>query len=656
MSQFAAFFLLFAATVIASLADCSLAHSSTATSSSDAAAPFIAKAIERRLHEREEWRRLVHYRKRSFGLGWQSEADNKRFFLAENGKDDPRAELVETLKLGFTNQLLPPAREGAPSLTARCQFPARWSWLAQELAISDSLLPTNDCSPYFAFRDRVRPLSATLIFSGYYVNNPSSAFGHLLLRLNRSDRSKGASGSELLDNGVNYAAVNTVSNPVLYAIYGLTGVFEGSFSSIPYYYKVREYSDYESRDLWEYELDLTREELDRLVAHLWELGSTHFDYFYLTENCAYHLLAALEAAAPRTNLLDRIPFYVIPVDAVKAVTEEPGLVKRVDYRPSTQRILRERYSLLSKEEKARFLKIRDQAKPAEEVKDLPPESAARVLDTVLDHIDHKHFKELILKTNQSAIDQKQNVLVARSRLPAGGQVQIEVGEKDYPHKSHDSLRWYLGFGNQKIDTRDNETFLEGEVRFALHDIHDPLDGYLAYSTVEFFKVRARYYTKPSRGELTNYTLFTASNLAPFSNLNSSRAWRVQMAAHRVRDRRCENCLAAVTQGLMGYSWAPAQTLVVYGLLGGYGETSPDFRDAKWIASAAANLGFRWNVYGPLTLAGEVEGRRVFDRETFDRLNTMAKLRWNGSTTQAFELEYLQEVATQEAILRYIRYF
>ena len=25
---------------------------------------------------------------------------------------------------------------------------------------------------------------------------------------------------------------------------------------MPYYYKVREYNDYESRDLWEYELEL----------------------------------------------------------------------------------------------------------------------------------------------------------------------------------------------------------------------------------------------------------------------------------------------------------------------------------------------------------------------------------------------------------------
>ena len=70
------------------------------------------------------------------------------------------------------------------------------------------------------------------------------------------------------------------------------------FHALPYFYKVREYNDYESRDLWEYDLNLSPRAVAMLVAHLWELGSTYFDYFYLSENCSYHSLAVLGVAEP----------------------------------------------------------------------------------------------------------------------------------------------------------------------------------------------------------------------------------------------------------------------------------------------------------------------------------------------------------------------
>jgi hypothetical protein len=39
------------------------------------------------------------------------------------------------------------------------------------------------------------------------------------------------------------------ANPVLYAFKRLTGLVVGTVKLYPYYYKVREYNDHESRDL-----------------------------------------------------------------------------------------------------------------------------------------------------------------------------------------------------------------------------------------------------------------------------------------------------------------------------------------------------------------------------------------------------------------------
>jgi hypothetical protein len=88
------------------------------------------------------------------------------------------------------------------------------------------------------------------------MNNPASMFGHTFLRV---DKNREGPEQTLLNYGVNYAAnVDTKNvNALAYAFEGLFGFFRGTFTLFPYYAKVQEYSNWESRDLWEYELDFT---------------------------------------------------------------------------------------------------------------------------------------------------------------------------------------------------------------------------------------------------------------------------------------------------------------------------------------------------------------------------------------------------------------
>jgi len=69
---------------------------------------------------------------------------------------------------------------------------------------------------------------------------------------------------------------------------------------------VKEYGDFENRDIWEYRLQLTAAQTERLLMHVWELKESYFDYFFFTENCAYQLLPLLEVANPELHLTDRL--------------------------------------------------------------------------------------------------------------------------------------------------------------------------------------------------------------------------------------------------------------------------------------------------------------------------------------------------------------
>ena len=80
--------------------------------------------------------------------------------------------------------------------------------------------------------------------------------------------------------------------------------------------KVQAYRDIENRDMWEYRLNLTPAQIDRLLMHAWELGNAYFDYFFFKENCSYHILSLLEYADPTLHLRDHFHFWTIPADTV----------------------------------------------------------------------------------------------------------------------------------------------------------------------------------------------------------------------------------------------------------------------------------------------------------------------------------------------------
>ena len=70
---------------------------------------------------------------------------------------------------------------------------------------------------------------------------------------------------------------------------GVTGGFKGRFSIKPYYLKLREYGDIENRDIWEYQLGLSQEQIRFVLMHVWELQLTYFDYFFFKEAHKFYL-------------------------------------------------------------------------------------------------------------------------------------------------------------------------------------------------------------------------------------------------------------------------------------------------------------------------------------------------------------------------------
>jgi len=509
------------------------------------AARAVAEARATRLFETAAWRRLLHVHPTA-QHGWEAEPDGPAFYLSPRGAFDPEAEMLATLEALY----LPASRGDDHAL---CMFPARARFLGDFLHIDD--LPRPVCGARDAFYARLRPKKVLFVFSSYRVESPASAFGHVLLRVERDDREvlrRDAGPHALADLGVDYSADVGAENPVTYALKGLFGQFRGTFKALPYAAKVREYQDFEARDLWEYELALTEDERRTFLEHLWELGQTSFDYFYATENCAYHVLALLDVVRPEAHLLAALSRPVIPNDALAAVWSAPGLVAKVHFRPSARRVADARLRALTGDERAvaealALVPRRPEADAA--VTKLAPSARARVLDAAADLVDVAHPELLGDATQDSpARARKLELLVLRAAVDvASPELDVPPPEDAAPHLAHGSRRIALGTGYGTM----GGAYLEGRARLLFHDTLDPSPGLPPLATLEVLELTARAYPRAGALAVERLTLARVEKLAPLGTLDGGLSYRVFLGGDRVRDRGCAGCFVAKLETQVG---------------------------------------------------------------------------------------------------------
>lgn len=488
---------------------------------------LIRRAAELRLWEQRYWHLLLHYRK-NLGEGYTSEADGPPFFLAPNGKTDPRAELEATLRKLFTDEPV-----GRTAQLAQCAFVARYHWLKLVLSIDDRRLPPQDCDRFTAWLKALNPQSVTLIFPAAFMNNPSSMFGHTLLRIDQKDQTE---QTRILAYTINYAADVTTDNGFVYAYSGLTGAFKGYFSTIPYYLKLQEYRDLESRDIWEYRLNFSEPQVLQMLMHAWELGNTYFDYFFFKENCAYHILSLLEVADPNLHLTDQFVVWTIPADTVRLIASQPGLVQDVVFRPSLTTQIGGRNAALSDGERGWFHRIiKDPSSvTSDEFRRLPTDRQAFVLELV------SHYLRYLSITNDrraaSYKEKNRAVLVARSNIKTQT-VQVPINPiAAPPEQGHPTRRAGLGAG-----WRQDEFFEEINLRPAYHDLLDPDTGYTPFAQIEFLAIKLRHYEKHNEFRLERLALLDIISLSPMDRLFKQPSWKVSAGFETVRREGCRYC-------------------------------------------------------------------------------------------------------------------
>ena len=499
------------------------------------------------------WHKLLHYRAGLLG-SMESEVDSPEFFVSSVGKTSPQVELKSFISLLNS----PKAQDYV------CKFPLRYKWLKKNIQ-NNWNFTTESCLVYQSFIEKLGAKNLSLVFSSFYINNPGSTFGHTFIRVSRY---RDFRQNELLDYAINFAAEDSKDNMALYMLKGLAGYYPGKFSVVPYYYKIREYSDHEFRDIWDYDLAFNQEQIDRVIDHAWEMGTVHFDYYYFTENCSYHILGLLNVAFDETDILSGLgPVYVLPIDTVKNMKERHFLSDRKVRVSAYGKLLKETENLSNK----KLSLVKEVASNTRLARQLPEHYSEResadILDASITALDYLKADRILLNEKKTT-DERSELLVLRAENPhISEDLKFDFASMHPPEEAHDSSRLGIFSG----DRYRQGVFSGFEWRAAQHELLDPSQGQLKNSQVVMFDIKFRYQTLNFDKHIFALDRFRVIDLKKYQASdfwNNSISFDFGIGLDQRRDCQSKDCLDPIVTFGVGNSVEFSSDYVLSFLLGG----------------------------------------------------------------------------------------
>jgi hypothetical protein len=384
------------------------------------------------------WLKLLHYNEST----QKSYITSKSFFLTKNSSFTPKKELVATV-----DALYSPLQNGQPASThAQCMFPARLIFLKKNIKRAYvNLLPQITCNDYDTWKTEKNTTSISIIFASGYMSNPASMYGHLLLKLNQDKT------SQLLNYSFNYGAiVPRQENPILYVMKGILGGYDAGYSDQQFYRHHHNYSDIELRDMWEYELNISSADIDLVVAHLWELLGKKFTYYFIDENCAFHIAKLLELITDKP-IINNKSLWVIPSSVARGISKakykQQALLKDINFVPSSENILHQYIQKLNQQQ--RYITHQIIQKNFDFTIDgylkLPRQDKKIIADILFQYLEV--IKQKDIEKNSIAILRKRLISERLKLSPGKVFTPSATTNKSPPHQGMKPSKFSLGYYN-----------------------------------------------------------------------------------------------------------------------------------------------------------------------------------------------------------------
>jgi len=547
------------------------------------------QAKTKNLAQDTTWRRLLYFSDEKKGLFGKnkniSAVDDARFFLSPNGREDSGAEL-DAMLVAFADEMANNSKtnntvQASNSNSALCRFPARAKWLSDTLAIDKSAMQVT-CPELTAWMQKLAPEQLSIMFAQEYLDNPLSAFAHTLLRID--SKASVADPSQIHHA---YALNDTVDgdtkdNFVLYAIKSMTGGYNNLIEIDPYPEKLAKYLQDDERDAWTYQLDLTPEEVQQIILHVWETKELKLPYYFTSDNCASEILRLIDVVRPEQHLLSQLPYAVIPSDVVQLLNKE-GFLASTNYTPADSTLRQAQLNKVKQE--------REQLGYHNNPKQMLNEIKSAQLNTV-------------------------------SSMSADGQTllthQIAVSDTN-PLNRHS-----LQMGSIGIGQRGDNNYIDLGARAGYHDTLDNPSGFPQFFDLEGASATLRLYdtdndkaNQPKSVVLQNLTLIKGRSFNPVNSAKKGKTWGASIEATRVNDGSQQDGTDHLVGSLgyeSGWSWAfgtasagtgemPPQ--LCYTFLAGTAQTGRGINKGFRVG-AGVNAGCRYQINNQLRAQAELQ--------------------------------------------------
>jgi hypothetical protein len=413
------------------------------------------------------------------------------------------------------------------------------TWIVNTLSLSLETELLAECNNLRQWKKKLDVGGLSLVMPASSLESSLAAFSHTFLKI----QSRHLSRQSTLHTAIGFSALFNPETPLFeLAINGIFGGYVGRFGTPGYYEEVEHYGYAESREIFEYQLNLTEVEIDRLLNLIWEVQPYGIRYYFFTRNCSYYVLALLDAARPSLHLAERFQGFVLPQQTLLEVYWKTGLVSGMSFVPSKETKFRRLRENLNESEKVVYHKL--VTEPQKFVATWEVESAnfdsyakARILEA---------FNQFLLQTNDAQTDSAQSdnsadnststpkmnavrsqVLMARSKLGVPPSL-IELRPFDTPpHLGHGS--YTIGTG---VGIEDQEQYEMIRYRFTLHDFLNLAEGHNKNAEIEALNFELM--VKKYEFELRQLKLFKVFSLRPIERDVNKASWLSQSLVERQR--------------------------------------------------------------------------------------------------------------------------
>ncbi len=548
---------------------------------------ILNQAIKAKLFEKPSWLSLLHYRKNSFTNSWYSDIDGKNFFNSTNGHRKPREELLITIMAMHSTYI------NDINNHAQCLFPARLSWLINNLPSFIDELPQIKCNKFIEWRHFLNSESLSLVYVSPSIDASGSIFGNTFLKINPPKLRKNVFNKD--KNTLNARAISfdidqstAVQDDWFYTIKATFGKYPGKITVESYVNRVARYDNIENRDLWEYKLNLSPLETEQILAHLWELKQTTINYYYLDENSAYLLLSLIESIKPELALTEAFSLQVLPVDTLRVLIQKE-MISNIKFIPST--LTNIRYHLNEYNSSQQNLVksfIRGTKTPADpEFQKLPATIQVFILEMANQYLQLSYKREDIDRISYKI--RSLRLRKARKKLDPLIELPDAPPPTVRPDQDHETSKLKVAIGQN-----DSQNFIELNWRPALHDLLDSTGTYDLGTSINYLDTSLRFDNEHGLIQLEKLHFINLYSLNPGNSI--SKPWSFKFKTGFDRDSvfsSTENLYFNVNGGI-GFTFQLTEPFYLYGMVEATGIIDSDI-EKNFTVAVGPNLGVLWQV-------------------------------------------------------------